>query len=473
MDEGIQAAQGIDQIRDEGLPGGTAQPCQVKKGKPGRHKKKRPVKPELARELVVTVRHFLPELAPWLSQIKDPRQSGNAKYSLQALLLQGILMYLTHSGSRNQFNNWAADAVQMVRTLGQMAQCDVEAVAHLDTLEGVLRKLDPFRLENVLVLAIRRLIRMKALDGWRVGGRFLVAIDGTGMYSFSERHCEDCLVTHHTDGRVTYSHKVLVAFLVSADGFALPMACEFIENAGGIYIKQDCEQKAFRRLEKRIYTLFPQTPFWVLLDALYADQNVMRACRGHGWNFCIAFLDTDMPALWKEAQALLALSPGQRDSVKLPKKEGSRDVSWVNDLVYEDMTLSAIFQTDLDAQGRVIARFAHLTTRPIDHDNVWSVAAAARLRWRCENEGFNVLKNGGFALEHVYSRNQSASKGYCYLMLMAHLIQQLLVRGRLGAVFKVVFKSYRNYGKKLAESLVACIVPEAMPMPGQIRLSSA
>ena len=49
------------------------------------------------------------------------------------------------------------------------------------------------------------------------------------------------------------------------------------------------------------------------------------------------------------------------------------------------------------------------------------VAAAARLRWRCENEGFNVRKNGGFALEHVYSHNPVASKCYFMLMLTAHV----------------------------------------------------
>jgi hypothetical protein len=57
-------------------------------------------------------------------------------------------------------------------------------------------------------------------------------------------------------------------------------------------------------------------------------------------------------------------------------------------------------------------------------------------------------------------------------MLIAHLIQQLLVRGRLGAVFKAVFKSFRNYGQKLAQSVAACVLPDDLPMPGQIRLSS-
>jgi hypothetical protein len=337
----------------------------------------------------------------------------------------------------------------------------------------VLRKIDPVLLEQVLAASIRRLIRMKALDGWRVGGRFLLAIDGTGMHSFSEPHCAECLKTVHANGTVTYSHKLLVAFLVSQDGFALPVACEFIENAGGIYIKQDCEKKAFHRLERRVRDLFPQTSFWLLLDALYADQNVMRPCFAHGWNFCISFLDTDMPALWKEAQSLLILSPGQRASMTLPNKEGSREVRWINDLDYAGMSLGVIFQTDRDAQGQIIAQFAHLTARPVHRDNVWTVATAARLRWRCENEGFNVLKNGGFALEHVYSRNPTASKCYCHIMLLAHLIQQLLIRGRLGAVFEVVFKSFRHYGQKLAQSLASCILPLDLSMPGQIRLSTA
>jgi hypothetical protein len=473
MDEGVQAAQGTDQGSDEGLVGRTAQPREVAKGKPGRRKSIRPIAPELTRELVVTIRHFLPELAVWLGGVKDKRDPKLVTFPLKVLLLQGVLMFLTHSGSRNHFNNWAPDAVQMARLLGRLMDCEVEAVAHLDTLEGVLRKLDPVMLELVLSASIRRLIRMKALDGWRVGGRFLLAIDGTGMHSFSEPHCEECLKTEHADGTVTYSHKLLVAFLVSQDGFALPVACEFIENAGGIYVKQDCEKKAFHRLERRLRTLFPQTPFWLLLDALYADQNVMRPCFGHGWNFCISFLDTDMPALWKEAQALLALSPGQRASMTLPNKEGSREVRWINDLDYAGMSLGVIFQTDRDDQGQIVAQFAHLTARLVHRDNVWSVASAARLRWRCENEGFNVLKNGGFALEHVYSRNPTAAKCYCHIMLLAHLLQQLLIRGRLGAVFEAVFKSFRHYGQKLAQSLASSILPQDLPMPGQIRLSTA
>ena len=73
-----------------------------------------------------------------------------------------------------------------------------------------------------------------------IGGRFLLAIDGTGLYSFRRRHCEHCIETRHDSGAVTYSHKVLVAFIVSDNGYALPIVCEFVENPGAAYDKQDC-----------------------------------------------------------------------------------------------------------------------------------------------------------------------------------------------------------------------------------------
>ncbi|OQW97841.1 MAG: hypothetical protein BWK77_00800 [Verrucomicrobia bacterium A1] len=412
-------------------------------------------------------------MADWLGEVRDPRQSGRAAYPMKALLLLGVLMFLSHTGSRNHFNDNLRDALEMAKTLARLLGCALEALPHLDTLEKVLRSFQPDTLETLLAQLIRRLIRMKALDDWRVGGRFLLAIDGTGLYAFPRRHCEHCIETRHDSGAVTYSHKVLVAFIVSENGYALPIGCEFIENPGAVYDKQDCETKAFHRLEPKIKRFFPQTSFGLLLDALYADQNVMRGCLGNGWDFAITFKESDMPALWAEAQSLLALCPGQCSTMTLPQGEGTRQIHWVNDLDYQGMKLSAIFQVDRDSEGHIVGPFAHLTARPIDPSHAWKVATAARLRWRCENEGFNVLKNGGFALEHVYSHNPVASKGYFLLMLIAHIVQQLLARGRLGTVFKAAFHTFLHYGKQMLEALKNQPLPPDLNPPGQIRLSTA
>lgn len=392
---------------------------------------------------------------------------------MKVLLLLGVLMFLSHTGSRNHFNDNVRDALEMAKTLARLLGCELEALPHLDTLEKVLRSVQPDTLETLLAQMIRRLIRMKALDDWRVGGRFLLAIDGTGLYVFHHRHCEHCIETRHPSGIVTYGHKVLVAFIVSENGYALPIACEFIENPGAVYDKQDCEIKAFHRLDPKLKQLYPQTPFWLLLDALYADQNVMRPTLGQGRNFAITFKESDMPALWTEGQSVLALCPGQFARITLPKDTGTREVRWINGLEYEGMSLSAIFQLDKDKEGNILCQFAHLIGRPIDRDVVWKCAAVARLRWRCENEGFNVLKNGGFALEHVYSRHAVASKGYFLLMLTAHIFQQLLTRGRLGTVFKAAFHTFLHYGKQMLEALKNQPLPPDLDPPGQIRLSTA
>jgi len=475
MDTGIQTVENADPSRDKGIHGRVAQPCARPTGKRGRPKKERPASPDLARELTVTINHFFPELKNWLGELPDPRNPLYIVYELKLLLLLGILMFLTHSGSRNHFNDRLRDAGELARTLARLLESPVEALPHLDTLEKVLRRLDSTRIENLHALLLRRLIRMKALDDWRVQGRFLLAADGTGVYSFSKRHCDHCIETKHSSGAIVYSHKVLVAFIVSQTGYALPIACQFIENPGPVYDKQDCEKKAFHRLRASLQQHFPQTPFWFLLDALYADQNVMKPCVANRWNFCISFLETDMPALWAEGQALLKLAPGQCAKITLPDGEGTREVRWINDMDYAGMKLSAIYQVDRDQNGDIICQFAHLvnTDKPINADNVWRIAGTARLRWRCENEGFNVLKNGGFGLEHVYSRHPQAAKVYFFMMLMAHIIQQLLTRGRLGAVFRAAFHTCRNYGRRLMEALCLNPLPANLDMPGQIRLSYA
>ena len=402
----------------------------------------------------------------------DPRCGGQAVYALKTLLLLGTLLFLGHAASRNHFNNRIRDSLEMAHTLAKLLGCAPDGVPHLDTLEKVLRETDPAQIEALLPKLVRRLIRMKALDKWRVRGRFPLAIDGTGLYVFRDRHCPHCVKTEHSSGTATYGHKLLAAFLAGPGGYALPVAFEFIENPGLEYDKQDCEIKAFHRLEARIRLLYPQTRFHLLLDAIYADQHVMRKAIRHGWAYSITFKESDMPALWREAQSLLALSPEQVRTVQLPRG-GTRRIRWINDMAYEEMTLSAVSQTETLPGDVEEHSFAHLHAEPIDGLNFVETARVARMRWQCENQGFNVLENGGFALEHVYSRTNAAAKCYVGLMCVAHILQQLLTKGLRADEFKSMFRTFRNYGALMLEALRSVPMPQSLDPPGQIRLSSA
>lgn len=52
-----------------------------------------------------------------------------------------------------------------------------------------------------------------------------------------------------------------------------------------------------------------------------------------------------------------------------------------------------------------------------------------RQRWRIENEGFNIQKNGTFDIEHMYSQNYNAIKAHYFFIQFAHTIRQLLEKG--------------------------------------------
>ena len=139
-----------------------------------------------------------------------------------------------------------------------------------------------------------RLIRQKVFSCRRLlGTYYLVAIDGTGMLSYHQRHCEHCLTRRLANGQTLYYHHVLEAKLVSTDGFALDgfaldgfaldgfalsLMTEFVENSDPDADKQDCELKAFYRLAKRLKVRFPRLSICLLMDGLFAGGPVFRLC---------------------------------------------------------------------------------------------------------------------------------------------------------------------------------------------------
>ena len=102
-----------------------------------------------------------------------------------------------------------------------------------------------------------------------------------------------------------------------------------------------------------------------------------------------------------------------------------------------------------------------------------------RCRWKIENEGFNVQKNNGFNLEHAYSTGDWQIKNFYILLQIAHLILQLVERGRLfGPDAKKLFGSLIDLARRLAESIRNVLIPAEAVDPAnarsiQIRLNTS
>ena len=70
--------------------------------------------------------------------------------------------------------------------------------------------------------------------------------------------------------------------------------------------------------------------------------------------------------------------------------------------------------------------FWFLTDMPVTRKNIADLVERGMMRWKIENEGFNVQKKHGYGLEHLYSGNYQAVKNHYYLIQIGHMISQIM-----------------------------------------------
>jgi len=426
------------------------------------------------------VAHFWPEHRQWLGEVTDTRDQDLITYDRKFLLWMGLLTFLLKLGSRRQVR-FELDSPTALANLRRLSGEAPETLAHSDTLEHFLGHVPPASTEKLRRQMVQRLLRMRVLDHARVLGRLLVVVDGTGQLFFRQPHCPHCL-TRTRDGQTQYYHHVLEAKLVTPEGLAISIGSEFIENTDPAATKQDCELKAFARLADRLHRQYPQLRLCLGFDALYANGTVLEICERYHWKYVITFKPGSLPALWQEYQTLLPLCPDNVRVIHKSPPEPRQTLAWVHDLEHVDdrkrrHRLHAFQCREQGLQGEQF--FAWLTNFRVTGDNVPELARAGRDRWKIENEGFNIQKNGGFNLEHAYSTKPRQSKNWYLLLQIAHMIQQLLECGSLlTAACPKLFGSLRNLAKRLAESLRHHLIPrEALDLHAaaaiQIRLNSS
>jgi hypothetical protein len=416
----------------------------------------------------------------WLRQVRETRQQAKTEYASPFLLWTGLMLFLLKLGARRQIA-FEFDSPMALENLNRLAGSDQKTVPHSDTLDHFLGHVPPGQLLRLRRKMIHRLIRMKALDHARLRGHFLIVVDGTGQLTFRTRHCPHCLQQRVGD-QVRYYHHVLEAKLVTPGGLALSVGSEFIENTDPNASKQDCELKAFGRLAERLKKNFPQLRLCLCLDALYAAGGVLEICEQHHWKYLIVFKEGSLPAVWQEYQTLRDLCPQNRARRALGD-QGHQDFAWVDRLEYVDDRKRthrfAAFECR-EHDGKDTHFFAWITNFRLTGENVAATAnRGGRCRWKIENQGFNIQKNGGFNLEHAYSTKNRQIKNLYVLLQIAHVILQLLEQSNLfGADGRTLFGSLRNLARRLAESLRHYLIrPEALDIEAaaqiQIRLDTS
>ena len=167
--------------------------------------------------------------------------------------------------------------------------------------------------------------------------------------------------------------------------------------------------------------------------------------------------------------AFQRLEPAHRLRLEDSHHQCIQQFHWAQSMPIAEFTPSVLW-CHHQPQKDEATRFCWLTNFQVCPSNVEKLAnKGGRLRWKIENEGFNVQKNDGYEMEHPYSEHPNGFRFFYLLLLIAHYLTQLILQGSLIDSLQKTFGSAKNFARRLAESMRHDTLPLDLPMPGQIR----
>ena len=411
-------------------------------------------------DVMMLIRHFFKELPQWLNEMADPRNPSYITYSQSDLVLMGILKNMCAVKSMRSMEETFNEqpCIDTLRFLS--GDQGLMEMPHADTLNYYLERLSPACLADVRKKMVKSLIRKKSFYRSKLLGKYWrIIIDGTGLFYFREKHCENCLVTTITreeEGKEVkqkrYYHKVLEAKLVLAPGIIISLDTEFIENENEDVSKNDCELNAAKRLLERLSRNYPRLPICLQGDALYAVEPIMKLCREHGWKYILTQKATRQKVL-AESYEWIARGGGAERVEGIGKEKGMGEydnhVEETAGKKEEANMYRYRYETD-ESEKKEIHEFQWITNLEVTKKNLEEMIEAGRGRWKIENEGFNNQKNGIYEIEHLNSRNSNAMKNHYLITQIADIIMQIYLS--FSPLRKTIRQSKKNTSSRLLES---------------------
>lgn len=231
-------------------------------------------------DFMMVTNHFFHNLREWIAEMDDPRNSSYITYQQTDLNYMAILKNICGQYSMRSMEE-SFNEQNCIRTLSLMSgNQKLEEMPHYDTLNYYLERLSPECLSELRKKMVVSLIRGKQFNKNRLLGKYWrVIFDGTGLFYFKEKHCNNWLCTEKQmpDGKKIkfYYHKVLEAKIVLSDSVVISLGTEFIENEKEDVSKQDCEINAAKRLMAKLKKEYPRLPICMQGDALYTAESIM------------------------------------------------------------------------------------------------------------------------------------------------------------------------------------------------------
>ena len=351
-----------------------------------------------------------------IATFPDRRKGENTIYDMTDIGLAAFATFFMQSPS------FLAQQTALARGRGTSNCQSLFAMDKIPSDNHIRSMLDPVPPEILLPMFGETL---KALDSGgglekfrRLGGRVLIALDGTEYFCSQKLSCPNCSSRARAHGKTEHFHAMLSAAMVApGHDRALPLEPEFITPQDGAE-KQDCESRAAHRWLAKHGPKYAHLKPVYLGDDLSSRQPTCEAVQAINANF----LFTAKPSSHKTLYEWL-------DGVEVPVlekkiKQGKRFVThryrWLEGVPLRDGVVSKtrLRHDDalvvnwleieiIDADGKVTYRNSFVTDLPVNTDNVAELAECGRSRWKIENENFNTLKTKGYNLEHNFGHGEA------------------------------------------------------------------
>lgn len=409
-------------------------------------------------DFMMITHHFFHSLREWFLEIDDPRHKSYITYTQADLVCMALMKNICgqHSMREMEENFNEENCIDTLRIMS--GNKHLKEMPHYDTLNYYLERLSPECIANLRKKMVTKLIRSRQFHKFRLQGKYWrIILDGTGLFYFKERHCENCLCVVKKDetGKQIkqYYHKVLEAKIVLSENIILSIETEFIENENERVSKQDCEINAAKRLLKRIKKEYPRLPICIEGDALYATEPFMKLCREYNWYYLLTQKERRQKNL-NEGFEWIKAGEDAEYQIGLCKEKGKGFYANHMEEIAGKEEVMNVFEykyekEDKNGRKQVIS-FQWISNIEITKRNLEELILAGRGRWKIENEGFNNQKNGMYRIEHLNSKNSNAMKNHYLLTQIADILMQLYIAWN--PYISELKQSIKNTSSRLLES---------------------
>lgn len=164
--------------------------------------------------------------------LPDNRVGANTHYSMADIALSAFSVFFLQCPSFLDFQR------TMGRNKGRHNAASLFGVAEVPSdnqIRSVLDGVEPESIYPMFDAVVNRLEESGELEKFRsIGNDVLLTLDGTEYYRSERVWCPQCHVTHHTDGRVSYHHRLITPAIVKPGRQdVVGLAPEFIRSADG------------------------------------------------------------------------------------------------------------------------------------------------------------------------------------------------------------------------------------------------